>query len=289
MFKNSLENIQILLKLGRYNYPTGAFLLLWPCIWGMSYQINSETNLLKIFILFVVGSFVMRGAGCCINDFFDKDLDRLVSRTKKRPLASKEISIKTAFFFTCFQLLIGLFVVIQFNLKAILFSFFIIPLVIVYPLLKRITFFPQIILGIVFNWGIVIGFLTQNTMLNSGIFFLYLGGVFYTVGYDTIYGFQDMKDDKKIGVKSLSIKIENKSDQIIPLIFSLSLICISIAFFLNENGNVISKLISIFFIILFFSLQVYAFKKRVPYKKIFDSSVFTGSILSLLIFTQNYL
>ena len=289
MFKKSLEKIKVLLKLGRYNYPTGAFLLLLPCIWGVLYQTNPETNLLKILILFFIGSFVMRGAGCCINDFFDRDIDQLVSRTKKRPLACNEIAVKDAFLFTCFQLLVGFCVVVQFNLKAILFSFLIIPLVIIYPLFKRITYFPQFFLGLIFNWGIIIGYLTQNSALNLGILSLYMGGLLYTVAYDTIYGFQDIEDDKRIGVKSLSIKIENKSDKLIPLIFFLSVILISISFFLNENGNIFSKSLSIFFIFFLFGLQVIAFKKRVSNKIIFDTSVYTGLVLALLICIQNYL
>ncbi len=289
MFENSFAKIKILLRLGRYNYPTGAFLLLWPCFWGVFYEINFDTNFLKILILFVVGSFVMRGAGCCINDFFDRDIDRLVKRTTKRPLANKEISLKEAFYFICFQLLIGFLIVIQLNLKAILFSFIIIPLVIIYPLFKRITYFPQIILGIVFNWGILIGFLTQNTLLNSGIIFLYLGGLFFTVAYDTIYGFQDIDDDKKIGIKSLSIKLEKNSKKIIPLIFLTSFVFFVISFFLNENSNIISKVFSTIVLMILFGYQIFIFKKKDSYKIVFDKSVFTGAILAFLIFMQNYL
>ena len=289
MFKNSLEKIKILLRLGRYNYPTGAFLLLWPCFWGVFYQMNPEIDSLKILILLIFGAFVMRGAGCCINDLFDKDIDKLVSRTKKRPLANKEISIKVAFFFICLQLLIGFFIVIQFNQKALIFSFLIIPLVLIYPLFKRVTYFPQIILGVIFNWGVIIGYLTQNSFINLGVISLYFGGFFYTVAYDTIYGFQDIEDDKRIGVKSLSIKIEEKSDKLIGLIFFLSFIFFGISFLLNENGNIFSKLLSLFVILLLFGLQIFAFKKKISHKVIFDSCNFTGAILALLIFAQNYL
>ena len=164
MKSNKLNKIKLLLVLGRYNYPIGAFLLMFPCLWGVFYQINPNENLIEIIILFLVGSFVMRGAGCCINDFFDKDLDKKVLRTKKRPLASGKLNVREATFFLCIQLIIGLIVVIHFNIKTIFFSFLIIPLVVIYPLMKRAISFPQFFLGFVFNWGVLIGFFSQSNI-----------------------------------------------------------------------------------------------------------------------------
>ena len=203
MCSKKLNKIKLFLILGRYNYPIGAFLLMFPCFWGTFYRINPAENLIEIIVLFFIGSFVMRGAGCCINDFFDRELDRKVSRTKNRPLASGLLNIKDFSIFLCIQLVIGLAVVVNFNFKTIFFSFLIIPLVLIYPLMKRVTNFPKFFLGLVFNWGILIGYFSQSNTLDLGITFLFLGGFFFTIAYDTIYAFQDLKDDKKMELSLL--------------------------------------------------------------------------------------
>ncbi len=288
MFKKLIEKSKTLLLLGRYNYPTGAFLLMWPCFWGVVYEINLEKNILLTLFLLAIGSFTMRGAGCCINDFFDKDFDKKVLRTKNRPLAKGNLSKKEAIIFIFFQMIIGLMIVIQFNIKVILFSFAIIPLIIIYPLFKRITDYPQIILGLIFNWGIIVGFLTQNPELSLGTLFLYFGGFFLTIGYDTIYGFQDIRDDKRIGVKSLSLKLEKKPKYFVFLIYLVSQIFFTIAFLIKSSNLIASLLLSL---ILFFciSWQYYAFTQKIPLKKIFDFNAYQGGIIFLMIFFLNYL
>ena len=288
MFKRIIHKIMILLEFGRYNYPTGAFLLLWPCFWGVLYQPNPDVPVLGTLFFLTIGAFVMRGAGCCINDLFDRDIDKLVTRTKNRPLAQEKISIKSAILFTIFQLLIGLVIVIQFNAKVIFLSFLIIPLVITYPLFKRFTNYPQVILGVVFNWGVFVGFLTQNQSLNLGVTCLYLGGVFYTIAYDTIYGFQDIFDDKKVGVKSLSIQIEKNKNKFVLIFFLTSVFFFIISFFQNFNGSIHFKIFSSLTIILIFTMQFYAFYREESFKKIFDFSVITGGIISILLVIQDY-
>ena len=278
----------IFLKLGRYNYPTGAFLLLWPCFWGVLYQPNPNVPTLGTLFILMIGAFVMRGAGCCINDLFDRDIDKQVTRTKNRPLAQEKISIKSAILFTIFQLLIGLVIVIQFSVKVIFLSFLIIPLVISYPLFKRFTNYPQVILGVVFNWGVFVGFFSQNQSLNFGVTCLYLGGVFYTIAYDTIYGFQDISDDKKVGVKSLSIQIERNKNKFVLILFLTSVFFFIISFFQNFNGSIYFKICSSLTIILIFTIQFYAFYREVSLKRIFDSSVITGGIISILFVIQYY-
>ena len=288
MVKKLSSKMKYLLQLGRYNYPTGGFLLMWPCFWGVFYELNYSTEIIKILILFFIGSFVMRGAGCCINDLLDKDIDKKVSRTRKRPLVTKKLSDTDVIWFLIFQLIIGLFVVLNFEEKTIIFSFSIIPLIFIYPLFKRFTNFPQLFLGIVFNWGIIIGFLTQNNSLNLGIFFLYLSGIFFTICYDTIYAFQDIKDDKKAGVKSLAIFLENKPNLIIFMIYLLSFFffVLSIIYLNQRFWN--SLLISIT-ILICYSLQYLAFIKKKSLKTIFDSSNLVGAIISTVLYLQNYL
>ena len=288
MFKKLQEKSKLLLTLGRYNYPTGSMLLLWPCLWGLAYEVNSTNNLSWFIFLFLIGSFVMRGAGCCINDFFDQDFDKLVSRTTKRPLASGQISNIEALYFIFFQLLLGLWVILQFNMKAIFFGFLVMPLVFTYPLFKRVTYFPQLILGLIFNWGVFIAYLLENLELNIGIILLYFGGVFMTVGYDTIYGFQDLEEDKKIGVKSLSIILEKKPLLGISIIYFLSLIMFSISFFLND-GSILINFLAILAITICFVSQIIFLKRKYSLKKIFDSNVLIGGIIFIMIILQNYL
>lgn len=289
MLKKILNKVKLLIQLGRYNYPTGAFLLMWPCFWGVLYELQLTEQVISTLLLFFFGSFVMRGAGCCINDIFDKNIDKSVKRTKNRPLASEKLKVSEALIFVFFQLFIGLLIVLQFDFKVILFSFYIIPLVIIYPLFKRFTYFPQIILGIIFNWGILVGYLTQNFYLNPSVICLYLGGLFLTVAYDTIYGFQDLKDDRKIGVKSLSLKLEKKSKFYILSIFLLSLFFFFLSFIFKNNVDL--KFSILFSLIIFscFLLEFLAFKFNFSLKLIFDSNVIICGIITLLIFLQNYL
>ncbi len=287
MFKKIIIKCKNLLILGRYNNPSGAFLLMWPCYWGVLSNINGKENLFLTLFLFTVGSFVMRGAGCCVNDLFDKDFDKKVRRTKNRPLASGIINTKEAIIFTFFQLLIGLVVVLQFEPIVIIWSFLIIPLVFIYPLLKRITSFPQIVLGLAFNWGIIIGNLHQEQSINYFIFYLYFAGVFLTIAYDTIYGFQDLIDDKKLGLKSLAILLEKKKNVI--LYFLMISFILFLTFFFNNFSNKIASLVCGLVIFVIFNHQFNDFIKKKSLIKIFKTNVFYGGLISILIVIQNYL
>ena len=286
MFKKLITKCKFLLILGRYNYPTGAFLLMWPCLWGVAFQVTDINIFIKYSFLFFIGSFIMRGAGCCINDLFDKKFDSMVSRTRNRPLASGKLKNFDAIIFIIFQLILGFIILIQFNLKIILFAIGIMPLVIVYPIFKRIVNFPQLFLGIVFNWGIILGFLVENNELNFQILILYVAGVLFTIGYDTIYGMQDIKDDKKIGVKSLSILVEKNRVFFIGIIYFLSFICFSISFFYQNISFFFSLSSSIILFVLFF-FQLYLLMEK-KFKKIFDQNIFVGGVIFLIILFQNF-
>ena len=289
MQKLTKEKIKNLLFLGRYNYPTGAFLLMWPCFWGVLYEPNFELNLFKILGLFFIGSFVMRGVGCCINDYFDKDLDKKVYRTKNRPLAKGLLNDRDLSIFIILQLFIGLVVVLNFNLKVIFFSFLIIPLVVIYPLFKRVTYLPQVFLGLVFNWGILIGFLTQNSELNLGIIFLYCSGIFLTIAYDTIYAFQDIKDDKNSGIKSLAILIEKKPTLSLALFFFLNYLFLNLSILQSTKINITNLFIITSLILICHIRQLFIFKKRREFKSIFDFNIYVGGLITLIIFVKNYL
>jgi len=288
MFKKIKGKCKNLLILGRYNNPAGAFLLMWPCYWGALANIRELENIFLYLLYFSFGAFVMRGAGCCINDILDRNFDKEVDRTRNRPLVTGVINIKEAVFFIFFQLIIGLLIVLQFETRVIVVSFLIIPFIFAYPLFKRISFFPQLILGLVFNWGIIIGYLYQNSGFNFNIFYLYLAGVFLTTAYDTIYGFQDIKDDKKLGLKSLALLLEKKPSYYILLIYLLSFLFFLI-FFVISYSNIFVSLICSIIVLTSFLLQYYAFIKGFSLIKIFKSNTILGGLISLLIVLQNYL
>ena len=288
--KSFFLKLKYLLYTGRYNKPAGAFLLMFPCFSGLAYNTNFSIISIKYFILFLIGSFVMRGAGCTINDIIDIDIDQKVARTRNRPLASGNISKKEAFYFLLSQLVVGFLVVINFDFKLILLSFSIIPLVILYPFFKRITFFPQVVLGIVFNWGILLGYICNNNDFNIGIIYLYLSGIFLTIGYDTIYGYQDIKDDIKIGVKSLSIKTKK-----FPKI-SIGIIYISSYFFLvmslifkKSLGLETYIFLLLIFLHMFIQIKKVNISKNVNLIKIFNSNVYLVAIIFFCVLTHNHL
>ncbi len=200
-----LKKISNYLELIRFSKPIGFLLLMWPCWFGLS-LLNLEIEILiSWLIIFLLGSFFMRSAGCIINDIIDRDFDKSVERTKLRPLASNRISIVEAVLLLCSFLLLSLIILLQFNLYSIILGLISIPFVILYPFMKRITFWPQVFLGITFSWGALI----VSTQFNQSITFqfglLYIACIFWTLGYDTIYAYQDKKDDIKQNIKSTAV------------------------------------------------------------------------------------
>ncbi len=287
MFKKINEKCKNLLILGRYNNPVGAFLLMWPCYWGVFYNEDVSWDVIRYLIYFSLGSFVMRGAGCCINDIFDKEYDKRIERTRNRPLASGSIKVSESIIFIFFQLLFGLIIILQFNKNVILLGFAIMPLVITYPLFKRFTYFPQFILGLAFNWGVLVGHMSQSEYFNFNILYLYLAGVFLTTAYDTVYGFQDLDEDKKLGLKSLAILFEKKRKKLL-IIYILSSLFFSVFFFLNYSNVIFNFFCSL---LISYSLisQFYSFRNGTKLISVFRSNVKIGGLVTILIIIQNYL
>jgi 4-hydroxybenzoate polyprenyltransferase len=186
--------------LARWDRPIGSWLLLWPCWWGVA--LASQLPDPWLLALFGIGAVAMRGAGCVVNDLADRDLDARVERTRHRPLASGQLGVGQALIFLAIQLLVGLMVLLTFNPFAIALGFAVMPLVLVYPLMKRITWWPQACLGLTFNWGALVGWAAVTGELAAPALVLYAAGFFWTLGYDTIYAHQDKTDDALIGVKS---------------------------------------------------------------------------------------
>ena len=188
-------------------------LLFWPCAWGLTLGYDFSNNLNNYFfylLLFFLGSVLMRSAGCIVNDILDKEFDKKVSRTKDRPIASGKISVKLGITYTLILCFCALLILLNFNTITIMLAIGSMPFAFTYPLMKRFTYWPQLFLGITFNYGLLLGWTSINESLNILPILLYIGAIFWTLGYDTIYGFQDIKDDEIIGLKSTSIKFKKK-------------------------------------------------------------------------------
>lgn len=202
-----MPSLQPYVHLLRLHHPIGIWLLLFPCWWGqfLGTAVYGQVPNLWYTLLFALGACVMRGAGCTINDILDHDIDSQVERTRTRPIPSGQITIKQALLFFVFLLLLGFFILLFFNTLTLILGVWSLIFVVAYPLMKRITWWPQVFLGVTFNWGILLGWTSQTSSLELTPFLLYLGCIFWTVGYDTIYAHQDKEDDVKIGIKSTAL------------------------------------------------------------------------------------
>ena len=255
-----MNQLNLFIELTRLKKPIGFMLLFWPCIWGLTIAYNFNSNLLNYFFysfLFLAGSILMRSAGCIVNDIADKNFDKKVERTKDRPIASGKVSVKLAFIYSVILCFIAFLVLINFNKFTILMAMASMPLAFTYPLMKRITYWPQLFLGITFNYGLILAWISILNEISLAPIIFYLGAIFWTLGYDTIYGFQDIKDDEIIGVKSTSIKFKNDPKKFLFVsyfLFALSLVAIGILM----NFRTIYFL---FLILPFYHLFIFQIKK----------------------------
>ncbi len=216
------------LKLMRLDRPIGTWLLLFPCWWSASLAAGGRPDPV-LLILFAVGALVMRGAGCTINDIADRDFDGRVERTAGRPLPSGEVTLPRAFAFLGLLLALGLLVLVQFNAFAIGLGLAAMLLVVPYPFMKRITYWPQAWLGLTFNWGALLGWAAATGELAAPALALYAGGLFWTLGYDTIYGHQDKEDDILIGVKSASLALGARTRPWVAVFYAVALALFGVA------------------------------------------------------------
>ncbi|MDC3158237.1 4-hydroxybenzoate octaprenyltransferase [Candidatus Pelagibacter sp.] len=229
-----MNQINLFIELTRLKRPIGFMLLFWPCLWGLTLVYDFNSNLFNYFFystLFLSGSILMRSAGCIVNDIADKNFDQKVERTKNRPIASGKVSVKLASTYALILCGIAFLVLINFNKLTILMALISMPLAFTYPLMKRITYWPQLFLGITFNYGLVLAWISISGEISIIPIIFYLGAIFWTLGYDTIYGFQDIKDDEIIGVKSTSIKFKNDPKKFLFIsycIFIISLLLIGV-------------------------------------------------------------
>ena len=217
------------LRLMRADAPIGYWLLLWPCWLGLAISDVSYESLPLFLFLFLLGTLCMRSAGCIINDIADRDFDRQVIRTNNRPLASGEVPISHAILLLVILCILGLTVLTQFNKTAIWVGVAAVPLVLLYPFMKRITWWPQLWLGFTFNWGALLSSAAVAGQIYPWAIALYISGVFWTLGYDTIYAHQDKDSDILIGVRSSALRLGTKSKPMIGLFYALSLLCLYIS------------------------------------------------------------
>ena len=286
-----MSHLKIFINLTRLNKPVGIMLLFWPCAWGLAYAQSVEQNLdrfLYYLFLFFLGSVLMRSAGCIINDVVDRDIDKKVQRTKNRPLASGLISVKLALVYAIALCAAAFFILVQFNSFTIFLGFASMILAFSYPFMKRVTYWPQLFLGLTFNWGIVMAWVAINNTISIEVIILYVAAIFWTLGYDSIYGVQDIADDEIIGIKSTSVKFKKNIKLFVSVCYFLSSFLI-INLFYNQLGlNSFTILIIIFILSLMY--QIIKFKTNSPEKclQAFKINNFSGFLLFFAIFFINF-
>ena len=286
-----MEQFQIFIQLTRLNKPIGFMLLFWPCLWGLTlahYYNQGITLYLKYIILFFLGSILMRSAGCIFNDIVDKEFDKKVERTKTRPIPSGKISILNAFIYVILLCSFALFILLQFNSLTIILGMSSMILAFAYPFMKRITYWPQLFLGLTFNWGIIMGWASITNDISIEPIILYLSAIFWTLGYDTIYGLQDMHDDEIIGIKSTAIKFKNNVKVFVGTCYSLCVLLILLLGLFMEVDRYL-LLLSLFFI-LSLIYQIKNFKINDPESCLFCFKMnnITGLFIFLLIFSFSF-
>ena len=288
-----MNQIKLFIELTRLKKPIGYMLLFWPCAWGLTlaYDFSSSWNDYYFYlILFFLGSVLMRSAGCIVNDILDRKFDAKVFRTKDRPIASGKISVKLAIVYSIILCLLAFLVLINFNLFTIILALGSMPLAFTYPLMKRFTYWPQLFLGITFNYGLILGWTAINAEINIIPILFYFGAIFWTLGYDTIYGFQDIKDDEIIGLKSTSIKFKGSAKKFLFLCYSILIVLFFIGGIFMEFHYVYYFLLLIPIIHLFFyQMKIFNLKDPMSCLKAFKSNNLFGLIILInILIAQNF-
>ena len=283
-----MEKLRIIIQLTRLDKPIGILLLFWPCGGGLTlgYYFNEKTIIyLKYVVLFFLGSVLMRTAGSIFNDIIDKNFDKKVQRTKERPIASGKVSVLEAFIYIFFLCLIALIILLQFNWLTIVLGISSMILAFTYPFMKRITYWPQLFLGLTFNWGIIMGWTAMTNNISIEPIILYFSAIFWTLGYDTIYGLQDIRDDEIIGVKSTSVKFKKNVKFFVGTCYSLFVFLILIMFLMMKIDKYL-LLLSMFFILpLIYQLKIFKINNPKSCLAAFKINNLTGIFLFIFIFS----
>ncbi len=284
-----MNQLNLFIELTRLSKPIGFMLLFWPCSWGLTIAYDFNQGLLNYFFyltLFFLGAVLMRSAGCIVNDILDKEFDSKVTRTKDRPIASGKISIKQAIYLSLLLCFLAFLVLINFNTFTIILALGSMPLAFTYPLMKRYTYWPQFFLGITFNYGLILGWVATKGQIELIAILFYLGAIFWTLGYDTIYGFQDLKDDEIIGLKSTSIKFKRSPYIFLIVCYSIFFLTLVFLGYVMAFNNIFFLFMTLIFIHLFyFQIKRLDIKDEKNCLKIFKSNNSLGFLvyLSLII------
>ena len=278
-----MKQLNLFIELTRLKKPIGFMLLFWPCAWGLTLAYDFSKNINYYFFylsLFFAGSILMRSAGCIVNDILDKEFDKKVLRTKNRPIASGKISKMLGVFYAIFLCFLALLVLLNFNTLTIYLALGSMPLAFSYPLMKRYTYWPQLFLGITFNYGLILGWVCIENQINLVPILFYIGAIFWTLGFDTIYGYQDLKDDEIIGIKSTSIKFKKKPKLFLIICYLIFMISLILVGFLMELNIVFYFFILIPIAHLFF-YQIFNFNYKDPKNclRIFKTNNLFGAIV----------
>ena len=279
-------HLKNLIDVTRLSKPIGFLLLFWPCAWGLSLAHYFQQDINTFFshlVLFFFGSVLMRSAGCIVNDIVDEKIDKKVFRTKKRPIASGSLSKELAWTYVLILCALAFLVLIQFNFLTICLGIFSMIFAFSYPFMKRFTYWPQLFLGFTFNWGIIMAWTSITNEISYLPILLYFGAIFWTLGYDTIYGTQDISDDELIGVKSTAIKFKNNINQFVMGCYLLSSI-IFVLIMLNLKINY-SFLFMIFFVAtLFYQVKIFKVNNSSSCLRAFKINNFSGLFIFLSLF-----
>jgi len=278
-----MNHINLFIELTRLKKPIGYMLLFWPCAWGLTIAYDFSKNLDTYFfylILFFIGAVLMRSAGCIVNDILDRKYDKEVFRTKDRPIASGKISVKLGILYAAILCFIALLVLINFNKFTIIIALASMPLAFTYPLMKRFTYWPQFFLGITFNYGLILGWTSTGQSLSLIPIIFYFGAIFWTLGYDTIYGYQDIKDDEIIGLKSTSIKFKKNPYKFLYLCYTFFLSSIFLVGYLMKLNEIYFILLFLIaFQMIFFQLKKLDINLPEDCLRVFKSNNFLGIIV----------
>jgi len=295
-----MKQINIFIELTRLNKPIGFMLLFWPCAWGLTlahyldpffgFYFNVGTILyFKYLLLFFLGSVLMRSAGCIFNDIVDRDLDKKVKRTKKRPIASGKISVSQSLIYIIILCSIALLILLQFNLKTIILGLGSMFLAFSYPFMKRITYWPQLFLGLTFNWGIIMSWTSITNSISIEPIILYIAAIFWTLGYDTIYGLQDIHDDEIIGVKSTAIKFKNNVKMFVGSCYSLCVLLILVMFLIMDINKYLLLLMIPFVSTFIYQIKIFKASNDKSCLIAFKNNNIAGLLILIFIFSFNIL
>tara|TARA_B110001454_G_scaffold131255_1_gene122265 strand:+ start:720 stop:1589 length:870 start_codon:yes stop_codon:yes gene_type:complete len=288
-----MNQLNLFIELTRLKKPIGFMLLFWPCAWGLTIAYDFTNNISTYFfylVLFMVGSILMRSAGCIINDIADKEFDKNVERTKNRPIAAGKISIKLGLIYSILLCFLASLVLINFNWLTIILAIGSIPLAFTYPLMKRYTYWPQLFLGITFNYGLILGWVSIKNELEIIPIIFYIGAIFWTLGYDTIYGYQDIKDDEIIGLKSTSIKFKQNSHRFLTICYSIFILCtLMVGILMNFNIEFFILLLIPTSHLMFYQIKRFDINSPNDCFKIFKSNNFFGFLILINIFISKIL